>query len=207
MKRVSRGRPPGTSGQAPVLGMDEIRRVLRSAKGRSRLSARAITILAMSLSLGLRAKELAALTWGDVFEDGDVVRQVLHLKAAYTKGAKTRDVYIVAPKLRQVLEEYRKGIWLPGPKSPLFRSQRGGHMRPGSMARFLKRLYVEAGLPEASSHSGRRTFITNLAEKGIDLKSISLLAGHASIKTTARYVEASPVKLSRILAEGSWLTF
>ncbi len=80
-------------------------------------------------------------------------------------------------------------------------------MTAGSMARFLKHVYREAGIPNASSHTGRRTFITSLAERGIDLKSISILAGHASIKTTAQYVEASPVKLSRILADGSWLAF
>ena len=45
------------------------------------------------------------------------------------------------------------------------------------MARFLKALYAEAGIAGASSHSGRRTLITRLAEKGIDLKSIAEIAG------------------------------
>jgi integrase/recombinase XerD len=204
-----RGRPAGTSGQAPVLSSEQIKRVVRTAKGRPRLGSRAVAILSMSLALGLRAKELAALTWGDVFDDADEVRQVLHLRAAYTKGTKTRDLFLVAPKLRQVLETYRVHSlrWLPTPGTPLFASQRGGHLRAASLARFLKQLYREAGLPGASSHTGRRTFITNLAEQGIDLKAISILAGHANIKTTARYVETSPAKLSRILAGTSWLTF
>ena len=72
-------------------------------------------------------------------------------------------------------------------------------MTPGSMARFLKALYAEAGISGASSHSGRRTLITRLAERGIDLKSIAEIAGHTSIRTTAMYVEANPKRLARIL--------
>ena len=87
---------------------------------------------------------------------------------------------------------------------PLFRSQRGGNMTAGSMVRMLKQLYCEAGLPDASSHTGRRTFITSLAEKGIDLKAIATLAGHTNIRTTALYVEANPQRLSRILSDVSF---
>ena len=60
------------------------------------------------------------------------------------------------------------------------------------MARFLKSLYREAGVASATSHSGRRTLITGLAERGVDLKSIAQIAGHATIRTTAMYVEANP---------------
>jgi integrase/recombinase XerD len=86
----------------------------------------------------------------------------------------------------------------------LLRSQKGGNLSPSSMARFLKCLYREAGLPTASSHSGRRTLITSLAERGIDLKAISAIAGHSSVSTTAQYVEANPRRLSRILQEPLW---
>ena len=72
------------------------------------------------------------------------------------------------------------------------------------MARFLKSLYREAGLPSASSHSGRRTLITSLAERGIDLKAISAIAGHSSVRTTAVYVEDNPKRLSRIMREPLW---
>jgi integrase/recombinase XerD len=54
---------------------------------------------------------------------------------------------------------------------------------------------------EASSHSGRRTLITRLAERGVDLKSIAQIAGHTSIRTTAMCVEANPTRLARILQD------
>jgi len=161
----------------------------------------------MSVGLGLRAKELASLKWSDVYEADGRVRHVVHLKAAYTKGAKTRDVFVSSPALRRVLANYRerRGPWGPEPsRSPLFRSQKGGHMTAASVARFLTALYRDAGVPDATSHSGRRTLITGLAERGVDLKAIAEIAGHASVRTTAVYVEANPARLARILQEVSW---
>ncbi len=177
---------------------------MRVARSRGRHAARAEAALAMSVGLGLRAKELAGLKWADVYADDGRVRAVVHLRAAYTKGGKTRDVFASSPALRRVLAKYGEARWLMSAASsqaPLFASQKGGAMTPGSMARFLKALYAEAGISGASSHSGRRTLITRLAERGIDLKAIAEIAGHASIRTTAMYVESNPKRLARILQE------
>jgi integrase/recombinase XerD len=201
MNPSKRGRPKGTTGKAAVLSRAQIKTVLRMARSRPHLAGRSTVAFMLSVGLGLRAKELAALRWTDVFDAHGGLREVLHLKAAYTKGAKTRDVYLSSPKLRQALIEYRSRSQPSDPTSPLFRSQKGGNLSPSSMARFLKCLYREAGLPTASSHSGRRTLITSLAERGIDLKAISAIAGHTNVRTTALYVEANPTRLSRILQE------
>jgi integrase/recombinase XerD len=205
MAAAKRGRPIGISGQAPVLKPNEVNAVLRLARTRSRVPDRSEVALSLSLFLGLRAKEIAALKWGDVFDDEGKPRNVVRLLSAYTKGAKTRDVYLSAPHLRKVLTHYG---WLlkplKSPDSALIRSQKGGNMSSASMARYLKGLYREAGLNRASSHTGRRTFITSLAERGIDLKAISVLAGHSNIRTTALYVDANPERLSRILSDVAW---
>ena len=205
MGKKLRGRPVGKVWSGPVLKSHEIKRVLKLAKIRARMAARSEVALMFSLYLGLRAKEIASLCWGDVYDKDGKVRELLRLQAAYTKGAKTRDVYLTSPQLKAVLVEYEKQYsWWRAPLAPLFRSQKGGNMTAGSMARFLKSLYVDAGIPEASSHTGRRTFITALAERGIDLKAIATLAGHSNIRTTALYVDANPLKLSRILSDVSW---
>ena len=60
-------------------------------------------------------------------------------------------------------------------------------------------IYAETGIAGASSHSGRRTLITRLAERGVDLKAIAQIAGHTSIQTTAVYVEVNPTRLAWIL--------
>jgi integrase/recombinase XerD len=200
-------RPPGTSGRAAVLSPSQVRHVFRVARSRSRHAARAEAALAMSLGLGLRAKELTSLTWEDVYDAKGHVRSVLHLRAAYTKGGKTRDVFLSSPTLRRALAKYGEGRWSLSTRSshaPLFPSQKGGPMTPGSMARFIKALYREAGISGGSSHSGRRTLITRLAERGIDLKAIAEIAGHSSIRTTAVYVEANPRRLARILQDVTW---
>jgi integrase/recombinase XerD len=190
-----------------VLSAAQVRHVFRVARSRSRHAARAEAALAMSLGLGLRAKELTSLGWADVYDAEGRVRPVLHLRAAYTKGGRTRDVFVSSPALRRVLSKYGEGRWLLGARAshaPLFPSQKGGPMTPASMARFLKGLYREAGISGASSHSGRRTLITRLAERGIDLKAIAEIAGHSSIRTTAVYVEANPRRLARILQDVTW---
>jgi integrase/recombinase XerD len=161
----------------------------------------------MSLGLGLRAKELTSLRWADVYDTEGRVRAVLHLRAAYTKGGKTRDVFLSSPTVRRVLAKYGEGRWIASARAsqaPLFPSQKAGPMTAASMARFLKTLYREAGIAGASSHSGRRTLITRLAERGVDLKAIAEIAGHASIRTTAVYVEANPRRLARILQDVTW---
>jgi len=69
-------------------------------------AARAEAALAMSLGLGLRAKELTSLRWADAYDAEGRVRQVLHLRAAYTKGGRTRDAFLSSPALRRVLARY-----------------------------------------------------------------------------------------------------
>src|SRR5262245_46832242 len=202
-----RGRPPGTSGRAAVLTPSQVRHAFRGARARGRHGARAEATLAMSLGLGLRAKELTSLRWADVYDAQGRVRPVLHLRAAYTKGGKTRDVFLASPSLRRVLSKYAEARPIAterAQRAPLFPSQKGGPMTPASMARFLQGLYSEAGIAGASSHSGRRTLIARLAERGVDLKAIAEIAGHASIRTTAVYVEANPRRLARILQDVTW---
>ena len=87
MAKRLRGRPAGKSGQAPVLKIHEIKRVLKLSKIRARMAARSELALMFSLYLGLRAKEIASLCWGDIYDQDGKVRDLLRLQAAYTKGA------------------------------------------------------------------------------------------------------------------------
>ena len=182
-----RGRPKGIIGKAAVLSPAQVKLVFRLARSRQRHADRAELVFALSVGLGLRAKELASLMWSDVYEPTGKVRQVLHLKAAYTKGGKIRDVSLSAPALRRLLADYaaKHPDWLEQvPERPLFPSNKRGHMTPSSIVRFLKTLYREAGIPEASSQSGRMTLITSLVERGVDRDAIAQVAGHTSFKTT-----------------------
>jgi len=57
------------------------------------------------------------------------------------------------------------------------------------------RFYDKAGIKGASGHSGRRQFITTLAEKQINVRVIQALARHRQLNTTMRYIDVNDVKL------------
>jgi integrase/recombinase XerD len=69
-----------------------------------------------------------------------------------------------------------------------------------TLAQHFHYLYQRSGIEGASSHSGRRGFITNLADKGIHVRVLMALAGHQSIATTQRYIDLNP-KMMRTAVE------
>jgi len=77
----------------------------------------------------------------------------------------------------------------------LLRSQKGAAFSANSLCQLFGHLYADAGLEGASSHSGRRTFITNLAHKGVSAKVLMTLAGHSNLSTTQRYIEVNDAML------------
>jgi integrase/recombinase XerD len=68
-------------------------------------------------------------------------------------------------------------------------------MSPNSLVQVFGRFYKLAGLSNASSHSGRRSFITGLAHKGVNVRVLAALAGHKNIATTQRYIEVGEHQL------------
>jgi integrase/recombinase XerD len=167
---------------------------------------RNVALFYCSFGLGLRAKEMASLRIRHVVAaDGELLDEI-NLDGSMTKGNKQRHAYLTNPKvadaIRSYLNERRndEGM-LFNYDAPLFRSQKGGQFSPNTLQQLFHRMYAKARLHGASSHSGRRTFATTLIEKGVDIKAVSTLMGHASIGMTARYVEDNPVRLKQIAAD------
>jgi integrase/recombinase XerD len=75
------------------------------------------------------------------------------------------------------------------------RNSRGHRTNGKAIAQRFKRLYRSLGFEGASSHSGRRTFITRLAHKitaaGGSIRDVQQLAGHKSLGVTQRYIEGN----------------
>jgi integrase/recombinase XerD len=104
----------------------------------------------------------------------------------------------VSKRLSQELQHYADIYRREAPLDhPLFYSQKG--VRTGfsanSLTQTIANLYRGAGLDGATSHSGRRSFLTNLANKGTAIHLLRTLAGHRSISTTATYLYSSPTQL------------
>ncbi|WP_439671211.1 tyrosine-type recombinase/integrase [Cupriavidus necator] len=183
----------------------EFKRVVNTAKKYAH-AKRNVALLYCSFGLGLRAKEMAALKVKHVLgPDGELLEEI-NLDGSMTKGRKQRHVFLTNPRVADAIREYlderqeQDGI-LFGYEASLFRSQKGSQFSPNTLQQLFHRLYAQARLQGASSHSGRRTFATALIEKGVDIKAVSTLMGHSTIAMTAQYVEDNPVRLKQISAD------
>jgi integrase/recombinase XerD len=134
------GRPTGKTGQAKVLDDKELKRVLSVVESGNH-AKRNTAIVILSNYLGLRSKELVALKIGDVIEH-NTIKKVLRLVAAYTKGARHRDVSLENKAVVKALQEYisvgraEDGMTF-NIDAPLFRSQKGTAFSPNAMVRVL----------------------------------------------------------------------
>lgn len=156
-------------------------------------------ILMLSHYMGLRAKELAALTIGDIFDaNTGQIRDVVRLLAVMTKGQRFREVFLVNTKARDILRVYLTSRSLRCLDSPLFLSQRGGCFSPNTMQRLIAIMYHRAGV-RGSSHSGRRSYATHLIELGADIHAVKELLGHSSIVTTQEYFSTNPTRLKNFV--------
>ncbi len=174
--------------QAKILADSELDQLLRLAdQTRNPLRNRVIVLL--SAKAGLRAAEIAGLTWPMVADAQGRVGNVIELHDSIAKKGSGRRIPI-HPTLRAALIDWRR--WSGG-SAHVVRSERGGPMTALSIVVWFHRAYATIGLQGCSSHSGRRTFITRAArlvhKAGGSLRDVQLLAGHRSIQTTQRYID------------------
>jgi integrase/recombinase XerD len=183
-------------GQARVLSDEEFSRLMRHA-GSTRYGARNQAILGLTHLAGLRVGEVAALRWRDVLSQDGAIFNEFRLTASMTKGGRARTVY-VSQKLKEILTKYAASSSFREYDAALVPSQkdRRGGFNSNTLAQTLKALYAAAGIDQCSSHSGRRSFLTNLADRGVGIHVLAHLAGHRNISTTARYLYASPRALA-----------
>ena len=75
---------------------------------------------------------------------------------------------------------------------PLFYTQRSDGFTANTLTHIVNGIYRGAGISGATSHSGRRTGLTNLAERGVGVRTLMALAGHSNMATTQRYIDLRP---------------
>jgi len=180
--------------QARTLKPDDLKVVLAYVATR-RYAQRDRAIVLASFLSGMRAHELAALRLSDVDDEDGRIRDEITLEASQTKGPYARRVFINA-KLKKELNSYIKTACANRePSDPLFRSQKHRGFNANTMCQLFGNIYNRCGIRGATSHSGRRTFITNLASKSVSVRVLALLAGHSSISTTQRYIDVNDQQL------------
>ncbi|MGB0683715.1 MAG: tyrosine-type recombinase/integrase [Magnetovibrionaceae bacterium] len=182
--------------QARIPKDGEMKRLLAMISA-TRYAKRNRVAVMMSYFAGMRVGEIASLKIGDVFNDDGTVRDQIALKAAYTKTGEARAVF-VSKKLEKELERYRPALSAKlDPAKPFLSTQRGTAFSANTLCQLFGELYGKAGIDGASSHSGRRSFITTLAHNGVSPKVIMTLAGHKHLTTTQRYIDVNDEMLKQ----------
>ena len=137
-------------------------------------------IYLLSIKAGLRAKEIASLKCGRSIPINKSLKVVISDFLDHQKVQLLFDVdgYLIS-------------------------TQRSSSTTPQAIVNMFQGWYKELNLLGCSSHSGRRTFITNCSRKittvGGSLRDVQYLAGHSSLQTTQRYIEGNSESKKKVV--------
>jgi integrase len=132
--------------------------------------------------------------------DGKISRAIqLHDNASKGRSGRTIPMH---NELRLALGDLHREV-KPKPDDFVMATERSKRTSPQVIVNLFARWYEVLGFNGCSSHSGRRTFITNAARKisTVDgsLRDVQMLAGHANLRTTQRYIEPNASAQVRVV--------
>lgn len=185
--------------KAKTLTREQYAALRQHIQNRSARIERDLTAVSLSFRAGLRAAEIAGMTWRNVLDvNGKLIRPELPFEIPCTIAKKGsgravpmhHELYDDLVRLRLT-----RGIAMTKGNTPIILGDDGGAVAANTLQRYLGRMYAACGFNGVSSHSGRRTFITGLArianEHKCSLYDVQDLAGHSDISTTAEYIDNS----------------
>lgn len=189
-------RPP-----ARVIEPSDVGRLVSLAESQ-RHPHRNKAIVLLSFKAGLRACEIAGLTWQMVLRSNCEIADHLSISRGIAKYGSGRLIPMHGD-LRTALTSLHSDSGFPS-TGPVIASERGGHMTPRSIVNWFHDAYRCLGLVGCSSHSGRRTFITRsariLSRAGGSLRDVQELAGHRALTTTERYIQGDRQAQRRLIS-------
>lgn len=185
--------------QAKILSEAQIKATAQYL-GTTRNPQRDLVLFYLSVKGGLRAKEIASLTWQMVTTAAGNIANSIELQNSASKGAgggrtiplnKDLKAALIALKEFAAAKRSAKGFTFDLATN-VIASERGDRLSPNSVAHWFKRLYRGLSFDSCSSHTGRKTAITkwarNISRVGGSLKDVQELAGHKNLATTQRYI-------------------
>ena len=177
--------------QAKVLTDKQVKVVLAYLAG-TRNAARNRVMFLLSLHAGLRAKEIAEVSWAMVTNGDGEIGDEISLTNAAAKGNAGGGVVALSAVLKEALVEL--AVW-QGTSGNIVKTGRGKSMSAQVITNWFYTLYRDLGFEGCSSHSGRRTAITrwarNISQVGGSMRDVQSLARHSSLALTQRYVETN----------------
>jgi len=182
--------------QAKTLNPKQIE-VALAYLGGTRYALRNQVMLLLSCKAGLRAKEIASLRWSMVVDAQGQLEHCINLTNNASKGSDGGRVIPLNKELRQQLlrlfELVNVGTRFNIHEAHVVTTERSNCTSAQSVVNQFASWYSDLGFVGCSSHSGRRTFITNAARKistvGGSVRDVQLMAGHSNLNTTQRYIE------------------
>jgi integrase len=190
----------GQGKQAKILSSAQIRTTLQYLET-TRNPERDTVIFLLSVKAGMRAKEVAEVTWAMVTDPEGNIGDAIALQNVASKGKNGGRAIPLSKELKAalaVLKDHAKTKRMERGfpfdlAANVITSERGERLSPNSIAHWFKRLYASLGFDGCSSHSGRRTAITtwarNVSRVGGSLRDVQALAGHSSLAMTQLYIE------------------
>lgn len=190
--------------QAKVITEKQAKTVMAHL-GTTRYPLRDRAMFLLSTKAGMRAKEIAQVTWSMLTDaEGNVGDAIaIENKASKGKGGGrtiplNHDLRAALVALKDDRGDKARSDW------PVIHSERDRGLSAGAVTVWFHRLYAGLGMTGCSSHTGRRTFITRAARKiteaGGSLRDVQQLAGHSSLQTTARYIEGDAEAKRKVVA-------
>ena len=181
----------GLSRQAAYLSEKQVKNAIaRTDEYKHALRNRAVVEL--SVYAGLRAIEIASLRWEHLLDEDGRVGEVIALTNDASKG-KSGGLVPLNAKLKETLTQLYKHTLTKSAKSSVIANSKGEGLKRQSVVNLLWSHYRKCDIAGASSHSGRRTFVSNAARKislvGGSMRDVQALARHKNLQTTQRYVE------------------
>src|SRR3989338_48601 len=185
--------------QVTFLELDELTRLINSARGDSLDAFRNRAILTTLFSSGMRVSELCSLNRDEI----DVKRGELAIRG---KGGKIRLVFL-SDEAKKNIQEYLskrsdadEALFIRIPKNQNFSKYENLRLTPRSIQRIIKKYSIKAGIvgKKISPHTLRHSFATDLLRNGADIRSVQAMLGHASVTTTQIYTHVTDKQLREV---------
>ena len=186
----------GIGKQSKTLNKSQIEMV-RSFLRSKRNGLRNETIFLLSVKSGLRSKEISKLSWKMVLNSEGNIDDYINLPNSSSKGNSGRVIPLnkeLKNCISKLFEKSQNYYGFNKDQSFVVRTERSPFTTSQTIVNMFQSWYRRMGLLGCSSHSGRRTFITETSKKismvGGSLRDIQMMVGHSSLQTTQRYIES-----------------
>lgn len=187
-------------GRAKILTQAEIQRLFTEGLQTNRDRA----LFGVCLYTACRIREACTLRTADVYDRKGKVREELIIRKGNTKGKLATRTIPVIEELRSLLAEY-----YPSPRTWFLFPGRHGrtHIHSDSAARILRDACQQLEIEGVSTHSFRRTALTQMSDAGIPLRVVQEVSGHRSLEELQKYLEVRPEQVRGAVSALSMLSY